>query len=123
MIEFERTKNLAKNKKMSLREVNDKAKLGTNSIYKWKSNKPGSDALAAVAKVLNTTTDYLKGLTDDPNIPDSTKRKLTWRDLGQNYGGDDPVPDEFQTMIDSLAEGYFKAHPELKHKNDEWRSW
>ena len=65
MIEFERTKKLAKNKKMSLREVNDKAKLGTNSIYKWKSNKPGSDALAAVAKVLSTTTDYLKGLTDD----------------------------------------------------------
>lgn len=117
MIEFERTKNLAKNKKMSLREVNDKAKLGTNSIYKWKSNKPGSDALAAVAKVLNTTTDYLKGLTDDPNVPDSVERKLTWRDLGQNYGGDAPVPDEFQTMIDSLAEGYFKAHPDLRKKN------
>lgn len=121
MIEFERTKKLAKNKKMSLREVNDKAKLGTNSIYKWKSNKPGSDALAAVAKVLNTTTDYLKGLTDDPTqfVDSSIHSKLTWRDLGQNYGGDDPVPDEFQTMIDSLAEGYFKAHPELKHKNDE----
>ena len=67
MIEFERTKKLAKIRKMSLREVNDKAKLGTNTIYNWKSKKPGSDALAAVAKVLNTTTDYLKGLTDDHN--------------------------------------------------------
>ena len=67
MIEFERTKKLAKIRKMSLREVNDKAKLGTNTIYNWKSKKRGSDALAAVAKVLNTTTDYLKGLTDDHN--------------------------------------------------------
>ena len=58
MIEFERTKKLAKIRKMSLREVNDKAKLGTNTIYNWKSKKPGADALAAVAKVLNTTTDY-----------------------------------------------------------------
>ena len=67
MIEFERTKKLAKIRKMSLREVNDKAKLGTNTIYNWKSKKPGSDALAAVAKVLDTTTYYLKGLTDNHN--------------------------------------------------------
>lgn len=121
MIEFERTKELAKIRKMSLREVNDKAKLGTNSIYKWKTNKPGSDALAAVAKVLKTTTDYLKGLTDNPSIPTSTddKHRLTWRDLGQSYGGDDPVPDDFQNMVDSLAEGYFKSHPELRKKNSD----
>lgn len=120
MIEFERTKELAKIRKMSLREVNDKAKLGTNSIYKWKTNKPGSDALAAVAKVLNTTTDYLNGLTDNPSIPTSAdKRRLTWRDLGQSYGGDDPVPDDFQSLVDSLAEGYFKSHPELRKKNSD----
>lgn len=120
MIEFERTKKLAKIRKMSLREVNDKAKLGTNSIYKWKTNKPGSDALAAVATALNTTTDYLKGLTDNPSIPTSTdKRRLTWRDLGQSYGGDDPVPDDFQSLVDSLAEGYFKSNPELRKKNND----
>lgn len=37
MIEFDRTKKLAKIRKMSLREVNDKAQLGTNTIYNWKS--------------------------------------------------------------------------------------
>ncbi len=119
MIAFERIKKLAKQKHLSLVEINDKAGLGTRTIYHWNKTKPNNDNLKSVAKVLGTTTDYLNGLTNDPNIPDSTKRKLTWRDLGQNYGGDDPVPDEFQTMIDSLAEGYFKAHPELKHKNDE----
>lgn len=119
MIAFERIKKLAKEQHLSLVEVNDRAKLGTRTIYHWKNKQPSVASLTAVANVLHTTTDYLNGLTDDPNIPDSTKRKLTWRDLGQNYGGDDPVPDEFQTMIDSLAEGYFKAHPELKHKNEQ----
>ena len=36
MIAFERIKELAKNKKMTLVEVNDKAGLGTRSIYHWK---------------------------------------------------------------------------------------
>ena len=120
MIAFERIKELTKKKKMTLVEVNDKAGLGTRSIYHWKKTQPSNTALAAVARVLGTTTDYLNGLTDDPTIPDSNvKHKLTWRDLGQEYGGDSPVPDEFQTMVDSLAEGYFKAHPELRKKNDD----
>lgn len=111
MIEFERAKNLAKNKKMSLREVNDKAKLGTNSIYKWKSNKPGSDALAAVANVLHTTTDYLNGLTDDPDIPGKPeKHELTWQDLDMPYGGE--IPDDLKGMYKALAEQYVKDHPE-----------
>ena len=114
MIEFERTKNLAKNKKMSLREVNDKAKLGTNSIYKWKSNKPGSDALAAVAKVLSTTTDYLKGLTNDPSpIHDVLKDNepgITWTDLDMPYGG--AIPNDLKNMYKAIAEQYVKDHPD-----------
>ena len=53
MIELERTKELAKKYKMNLREVNDKAGLGRNSIYNWKNQRPGIDALNAVADVLD----------------------------------------------------------------------
>lgn len=119
MTVFERTKELAKKRKLSLREVNDKAKLGTNSIYKWKSSKPSFEALSAVAKVLNTTTDYLNGLTNDPKPKNANSKNLTWQDLGMSYGGE--VPDDFKTMVDSLAEGYFKAHPEAidpKYRKD-----
>lgn len=121
MSTFERIKNLAKKRGLSLQQVAEKAKIGINTIYKWKNYDPKGTDLAKVANVLHTTVDYLVCLTDDPTqfVDSSIHSKLTWRDLGQNYGGDDPVPDEFQTMIDSLAEGYFKAHPELKHKNDE----
>lgn len=118
MIEFERTKNLAKNKKMSLREVNDKAKLGTNSIYKWKSNKPGSDALAAVAKVLSTTTDYLNGLTDDPSLPTDDSFSLD-DDKPVMYHGY-TVPDKYLDMIRGLMDADIKEGKADKH---EWFDW
>lgn len=103
MIEFERTKKLAKIRKMSLREVNDKAKLGTNTIYNWKSKKPGSDALAAVAKVLNTTTDYLKGLTDDhnPSSKDKFQADLDDDDTIFTFQGK-PIPPEDLKIIRRL---------------------
>lgn len=120
MIAFERIKELAKKKKMTLVEVNDKAGLGTRTIYHWNKTQPSNAKLASVARVLGTTTDYLNGLTDNPEIPNTiNKRRLTWRDLGQSYGGDEPVPDDFQNMVDSLAEGYFKSHPELRKKNSD----
>ena len=103
MIEFERTKKLAKIRKMSLREVNDKAKLGTNTIYNWKSKKPGSDALAAVAKALNTTTDYLKGLTDDhnPSSNDKSQADLNDDDTIFTFQGK-PIPPEDLKIIRRL---------------------
>ena len=67
MIELERTKELAKKYKMNLREVNDKAGLGRNSIYNWKNQRPGIDALNAVADVLHTSADYLSGKTNNPS--------------------------------------------------------
>lgn len=79
---FERIKDLAKKQHFSnLQEVAEKAGYGKNLIYSWKRKKPNSDSLKAVAKVLNTTTDYLNGLTDNPNIPgESEKHSLTWQD-------------------------------------------
>ncbi|TGA94814.1 helix-turn-helix transcriptional regulator [Lactobacillus johnsonii] len=102
MIEFERTKKLAKIRKMSLREVNDKAKLGTNTIYNWKSKKPGSDALAAVAKVLNTTTDYLKGLTDDHNPSSRNKAQADLDDDTIFTFQGRPIPPEDLKIIRRL---------------------
>ena len=117
---LDRIKQRAKSFDMSLQDVAEKTGISPNTVYSWRAKTPRSDKLKQVAELLNTTTDYLNGLTDDPTIPDSNvKHQLTWRDLGQEYGGDSPVPDEFQTMVDSLAEGYFKAHPELRKKNDD----
>lgn len=64
---LENIKILAKKYRYSLSEVNDKAGLGTNTIYSWKSKTPSIENLQKVAKVLHTSTDYLLGNTDDPS--------------------------------------------------------
>lgn len=114
MIEFERTKELAKIRKLSLREVNDQSNLGKNSIYKWKTNKPGSDALAAVAKTLGTTTDYLKGLTDDPSLPTDDSFSLD-DDKPVMYHGYN-VPDKYLDMIRGLMDADIKEGKADKHE-------
>ena len=112
---FERIKELAKQKKISLVEINDKAGLGTRSIYHWNKTQPSNSNLAAVAKVLGTTTDYLNGLTDDPDIPGKPeKHELTWQDLDMPYGGE--IPDELKSMYRALAEQYVKDHPDSLKK-------
>jgi len=111
MIAFERIKKLAKEQRLSLVEVNDKAKLGTRTIYHWKNKQPSVASLAAVANVLHTTTDYLNGLTDDPDIPGKPeKHELTWQDLDMPYGGE--IPENLKGMYKALAEQYVKDHPE-----------
>jgi len=62
---FERTKNIANMRKLSLAELERKAGLGTKSIYAWQRNNPTVDNLQKVADVLNVSVDYLLGNTDD----------------------------------------------------------
>lgn len=66
MTPFDRIKKLARVHGLSFIEVNDKAGLGTRTIYHWKKQVPKSDSLTAVAKILHTSADYLLGNTDDP---------------------------------------------------------
>ena len=48
---FERIQKVSREHAMSLRELNEKAGLGTNAIYRWKKTKPSADKLQAVADV------------------------------------------------------------------------
>ncbi|QAR71181.1 XRE family transcriptional regulator [Pediococcus acidilactici] len=61
---FERIEKISKKRGMSLREVNTRAQLGTNAIYRWKKQNPSIDKVEAVAKVLGVTVDYLLGKDD-----------------------------------------------------------
>ncbi|NRO50423.1 helix-turn-helix domain-containing protein [Lactobacillus helveticus] len=110
MIELERVKKLAKKYKLTLREVNDKAGLGTNSIYNWKKKRPGGDALEAVANVLNTSIDYLKGKTDDPEpTPDKGQVRSIPLDEEKPYSYHGyHVPERYLKMIRGLMEDDIK---------------
>ena len=113
MIEFERTKELAKKRKMSLLEVNDKAGLGKRSIYNWKTRKPGIMALGAVAKVLHTSVDYLSGITNDP--APSVQNTVNLEDeVPYSYYGH-PVPKEYLDMVRELMKRDIKEREARKH--------
>ena len=64
MTTFERIKIVAKEKGMSLLEVNSEAELGKNVIYGWKTKDPNTESLKKVADVLGVSTDYLLGNND-----------------------------------------------------------
>lgn len=121
MTTVERIKKLAKERGLTLQQAAEKAGIGINSIYRWNKVTPSSNSLEKVANILHTTTDYLLGRTDDPNIPNNenhiNSNTLTWLDLDMPYGGS--VPDELKDYYKAMAEQYIKQHPEILKKRDD----
>ena len=107
MTVFERTKEISKNKGLSLQQVAEKAGLGINSIYGWKKKDPSITRLTKVADVLHVSVDYLLGKTDDPE--QSKKNKPTEVDLNNDntimtFEGR-PIPEEDMELIRRLLRG------------------
>jgi len=107
MTAFDRIKELSRKHGLSLIEVNDKAGLGTRTIYHWKTKTPGIDNLKSVAKVLHTSTDYLLGNTDDPS-PVHKDSGHPFVDIADDetiysYRGK-PVPKEYLDVIRNLMD-------------------
>lgn len=113
MSTFERIKKLAKKVDKNLQEVAEEAGLGKNAIYKWQRQNPKGIDLAAVAQVLNTTTDYLLGNTDNPSIPEP-KTTVTDADLDEmldnarSFDGK-PMTDHDRELIRSYLKGLYDA--------------
>lgn len=104
MSTFEIVKQLAKKKHMTLAQVNNAAGLGTNSIYSWKTSKPGLENLQKVAKVLHTSTDYLLGNTDDPSPVSKDHHAVDIEnDELLSYRGR-PIPDDYLDIIKKLMD-------------------
>ncbi|EFA25740.1 DNA-binding helix-turn-helix protein [Pediococcus acidilactici 7_4] len=76
MTVLERIKKISKKRGYSLTQVNEKAHLGTNTIYSWKTKEPSFNNLQAVAKVLDVSVDYLLGKTD---IETTKKKHVIWK--------------------------------------------
>nr|HES4391372.1 helix-turn-helix transcriptional regulator [Streptococcus pyogenes] len=65
---FERIKELAKSRGISLGLLEDKLGLSRNSIYTIKNKKPSAERLQLIADYFHVSTDYLLGRTDNPKI-------------------------------------------------------
>lgn len=105
MTTFERIKKLAKQHGYTLTALNDKAGLGTNTIYHWKDKTPGTDNLSKVARVLGVSTDYLLGNDDHATTKDVDLKKDP---VVLSYGGK-PVSKEDMDIIKAILE---------RHSND-----
>ena len=56
---YERVRELAKKRGLSLQTVAEKAGIGINSIYRWRHATPKLDTVEKVAHALNVSSDYL----------------------------------------------------------------
>lgn len=68
---FEIVKDLCEKQGISLNTLEDKLKLGKNSLYGLKRNQPSAERLQQIADYFNVSTDYLLGRTDNPAIAES----------------------------------------------------
>ncbi|WP_125711041.1 helix-turn-helix domain-containing protein [Companilactobacillus zhongbaensis] len=72
---FDKVKETANAQGYSLLSLNEKAGLGKNAIYKWKTQKPSIENLTKVAQVLHVSVDYLLGKNNSE--AEDTKKKTT----------------------------------------------
>jgi len=106
MAVFDRTKQFADKRGLSLQQVAEKAGLGINSIYGWKKKDPSISRLTKVAEVLNVSVDYLFDNTDDPNSDKSKPKEVDIDDehVILRYQGKQ-IPDEDMEIIKRLLRG------------------
>ena len=105
---FERTKEIASKRGMSLQEVAKKANLGVNSIYRWKERNPTTSNITKVADVLGVSVDYLLGNTDDMHT--NKKDESTVDLIAAHWGLDlDNLSKEEKAIVMARARDYVKG--------------
>lgn len=106
MTMFERIELISKKRGMSLREVNEKAKLGTNAIYRWKKQTPSVDKIKAVANVLGVSVDYLLGKSESQTTSDNKDLDVEEAiDSMRSYQGKD-ISESQREVLRGIIKGY-----------------
>lgn len=112
MTVLDRIKKVSKKRGFSLTQVNDKANLGKNTIYSWKTKEPSINNLKAVADVLNVSVDYLLGNTDNPESSTSSD-DLTKNQKLIAYSIDPDISDEERQAIINMVKEAMKFRRRL----------
>lgn len=104
MTELDQIKKFAKERGLSLQTVAEKAGMGINSIYRWKTQTPRLDKLQDVADVLGVKLSDLTG--DGPEKDEGKKSKV---DLLAAHLDDDVSDDDMEEIATFIEY--------IKHKN------
>lgn len=72
---YEKIKELADNRGISLMKLEEDLGYSRNTLYKLKSQKPNAERISEIADYFNVSTDYLLGRTDNPAIAGNSVTK------------------------------------------------
>ncbi|MCW0971130.1 helix-turn-helix transcriptional regulator [Streptococcus anginosus] len=112
---FEIVKNLCEKQGISLNTLEDKLKIGKNSLYGLKRNQPSAERLQQIADYFHVSTDYLLGRTDNPAIADKEQFFFEGKEVdveqlastAMRFNGK-PLTDEDKKAIQNIIEIYLK---------------
>lgn len=111
---YEKIKELAKQKNISIRQIEENLNWGNGVIRRWKKAKPSYDKLEAVADYFHVSVDYLLGREDSdgsakPKPVDlkkviSEKKPTSWDDPRINWNewvsfDGEPISDDVKKML------------------------
>lgn len=114
---LDRIKYLAKEKELSLSQIEKDANLAKTSIYTWKNKTPNAKNLEKVANILDTNTDYLLGRSNDPSpIDEEDDPSMFFRIDMRNVPEEDR--DEFKAQLKLLKDFAFKQIEEARKEQD-----
>ena len=110
---LDRIKYLAKEKELSLSQIEKDANLAKTSIYTWKNKTPNAKNLEKVANILDTNTEYLLGRSNDPSpIDEEDDPSMFFRIDMRNVPEEDR--DEFKAQLKLLKDFAFKQIEEAR---------
>ena len=114
---FETIRKLAKQRGMSLLEVNDKAGLGKSSIYNWKTTTPKIDSIRKVAKVLEINVNELvsSSSTNSKTVSNGNSSQIV---NVYPYGSNPSQIKDPNEMVSSSGNNYQVRVPIIANKID-----
>ena len=109
---FEKVRELARKKGLSLNQVEEKLGYSKNTLYSLKRQKVSSERLQEIADYFNVSTDYLLGRTNNPNIAKDgdASAPLYLRDIAAQsmlFDGK-PLTEEDIDFITAVLEAHLK---------------
>lgn len=112
---FEKVRELARKKGLSLNQVEEKLGYSKNTLYSLKRQKVSSERLQEIADYFNVSTDYLLGRTDNPAIADKEQfffegKEVNVEELASTamrFNGK-PLSDEDKKAIQNIIEIYLR---------------
>ncbi|MET3358558.1 UNVERIFIED_ORG: transcriptional regulator with XRE-family HTH domain [Leuconostoc holzapfelii] len=114
---LDRIKYLAKEKELSLSQIEKDANLAKTSIYTWKNKTPNAKNLEKVANILDTNTDYLLGRSNDPSpVDEEDDPSMFFRIDMRNVPEEDR--DEFKAQLKLLKDFAFKQIEEARKEQE-----